>query len=246
MLKRNFNETWEAFKSRFYQEIKVIKSMMTINEGSLQSKKLNTSNSQVGEQTIKQVYDTFAKFLVDYMIAPTGDAKKPGGIEETSIGKLTLKITAMDNFLNLHANSEQTLSVIMFIKELQAVLQTPAEKLNFKKVESARGRLMQALVNQTIYKILVAIKQINNFDVKTKTWITAEDKQYGIWISTPLKVYTFFNYFVFEVSTLVEILEPLQVEVFAACCFSVVQQLILHLKTKADKAVEQKKVSSQL
>ena len=107
MLKRNFNETWESFKSRFYQEIKVIKSMMTINEGSLQSKKVNGASTLVGEQTIKQVYDTFAKFLTDYMIAPTGDdPKRKGGIEETSIGKLTLKITAMDNFLNFHANSE--------------------------------------------------------------------------------------------------------------------------------------------
>ena len=35
ILKKNFNETWEGFKSRFYQEIKVIKSMLTINEGSL-------------------------------------------------------------------------------------------------------------------------------------------------------------------------------------------------------------------
>jgi hypothetical protein len=157
------------------------------------------------------------------MIAPTGDdPKRKGGIEETSIGKLTLKITAMDNFLNLHANSEQTLKVIKFIKEMQTVLQTPAEKASFKKVESARGRLMQALLNQTIYKILAAIRHVNNFDIKTKTWITGEDKSYGIWISVPLQMYTFFNYFVFEVSTLVEILEPLQVEVFAACCFSVV------------------------
>jgi hypothetical protein len=81
---------------------------------------------------------------------------------------------------------------------------------------------MQALLNQTIYKILAAIRHVNNFEIKTKTWITGEDKSYGIWISVPLQMYTFFNYFVFEVSTLVEILEPLQVEVFAACCFSVV------------------------
>jgi len=49
MLKRNFNETWESFKSRFYQEIKVIKSMMTINEGSLQSKKVMGASNLVGE-----------------------------------------------------------------------------------------------------------------------------------------------------------------------------------------------------
>ena len=147
LLKKNFNETWESFKSRFYQEIKVIKSMMTINEGSIQSKKVNgTSNIREAEHTIKQVYDTFAKFLIDYMIAPTGEGQKPG-IESSSIGKLTLKITAMDNFLNMHANSEQTLKVIKFIKEQQLLMSTPAEKSNFKRVESARGRLMQALLN---------------------------------------------------------------------------------------------------
>jgi hypothetical protein len=45
LLKKNFNETWDAFTSRFYQEIKVIKSMLTINEGSLQSKKVNGGNN---------------------------------------------------------------------------------------------------------------------------------------------------------------------------------------------------------
>jgi hypothetical protein len=48
------------------------------------------------------------------MISPANDHK---GIESTSIGKLTLKITAMDSFLNLHATSDQTLKVIKFIKE---------------------------------------------------------------------------------------------------------------------------------
>ena len=82
------------------------------------------------------------------MIAPTAESRKEKpGIESTSIGKLTLKITAMDNFLNMHANSEQTLKVIKFIKEQQSMLVTPIEKANFKKVESARGRLMQALLN---------------------------------------------------------------------------------------------------
>lgn len=71
--------------------------------------------------------------------------------------------------------------------------------------------------------------------MKTVTWVSGDDKTQGIWISVPLQMYTFFNYFVFEVSNLVDILEPLQIEVFAACCFSVVQQLILHLKSKADK-----------
>ena len=83
------------------------------------------------------------------MIAPSGEDDKGNkiGIETSSIGKLTLKITAMDNFLNLHANSEQTLKVIKFIKEQQLMMTTPAEKANFKRVESARGRLMQALLN---------------------------------------------------------------------------------------------------
>jgi hypothetical protein len=48
----------------------------------------------------------------------------------------------MDNFLNMHANSEQTVKVIKFIKEQQSMFVTPNEKQNFKKVESARGRLM--------------------------------------------------------------------------------------------------------
>jgi hypothetical protein len=53
LLKKNFDSTWEAFKNRFYQEIKVIKSMMTINEGSLQAKKAIGTNSLQGEHTIK-------------------------------------------------------------------------------------------------------------------------------------------------------------------------------------------------
>ena len=76
------------------------------------------------------------------MIAPQSNGSNVQGIESTSIGKLTLKITAMDDFLNMHANSEQTLKVIKFIKEQQSIFVTPNEKQNFKKVESARGRLM--------------------------------------------------------------------------------------------------------
>jgi hypothetical protein len=53
------------------------------------------------------------------MIAPQSNGSNVQGIESTSIGKLTLKITAMDDFLNMHANSEQTLKVIKFIKEQQ-------------------------------------------------------------------------------------------------------------------------------
>jgi|688.fasta_scaffold2380562_1 hypothetical protein len=57
---------------------------------------------------------------------------------------------------------------------------------------------------------------------KTKTWIAGSDKTKGVWISVPFKIYIFFNYFVDEIASLVESLEPAQVEMFAECCFSVV------------------------
>lgn len=73
------------------------------------------------------------------MISPSND---PRGIESTSIGKLTLKITAMESFLNMHATSEQTLKVINFIKEQQLLMTTSSERKLFKHVESARGMML--------------------------------------------------------------------------------------------------------
>ena len=80
--------------------------------------------------------------------------------------------------------------------------------------------------------MLSAVRQIRELDgVDTKTWFE------GRWITIPQQINDFFNYMTYRIGELIKVLESKQHAVLASCCISVISNLIVHIKKKADKVV---------
>ena len=148
--------------------------------------------------------------------------------------KLTRKITTLESFLQEHASTDQAYQIVNFINEHLKTIEKPKPEKHryYKSMLTAKGNILSALLNQTIMKLLSAIRQIRELDgMDTKTWFN------GAWLTIPQQVYDFFNYLTYEMATLMGVLEKKLYDTLAQCCFATMSQLITHIKKKTDKIV---------
>jgi len=107
---------------------------------------------------------------------------------------------------------------------------------DLKILKNVNGKFLTALLNQTIYKVLKSSTHINlNFSdggdcnqAFTKTYVEELDR----WVSVPIFIYNFFNFFCYEITVMIEVLESGQADIFCECCFKVVDKLIERIDFK--------------
>lgn len=96
--------------------------------------------------------------------------------------KLTRKITTMDSFIHEHANTEQAYQIVNFILEHLTRIEKPRseKKRYYKSLLITKGNLLGALLNQTVMKLLTAVRSMRELDgADTKTW------HEGKWLTLP-------------------------------------------------------------
>ena len=123
----------------------------------------------------------------------------------SALMKLTRKITTMDSFLQEHTNTNQAYQIVNSITAHLERIEKPKtdKKRYYKSLLMTKGNILGALLNQTIMKLLSAVKQIRELDgMDTKTWLDGE------WVTVPQQIYDFFNYLTYEMGTLMGVLEP--------------------------------------
>lgn len=72
----------------------------------------------------------------------------------------------------------------------------------YKSLQKTRTSLLGALLNQTIMKLLSAVRSMQDLQAAS-----ARTAQYGgEWITVPLGIYDFFSYMKYEIGTLMQVL----------------------------------------
>ena len=75
-------------------------------------------------------------------------------------------------------------------------------KRYLKSLQNTKGNLLGALLNQTIMKMLSAVRQIRELDgLDTKTWFG------GKWITIPQQINDYFSYMTYRIGELIKVLE---------------------------------------
>lgn len=96
--------------------------------------------------------------------------------------KLTKKITKFDSFLHEYASTEQAYQIVNFIIAHLERIEKPKPDKNryYKSLLTSKGNMLSALLNQTVMKLLSAVRSIRDLDgLDTKTWLVDR------WVTVP-------------------------------------------------------------